>query len=81
MEQVTGQIAEGRLQGHRAASSTVACVLPEGPQTLPAPKAAGSPGTVPTSWQPPFVCGWNLKLQSAGVLIQPPSSIFSGACF
>lgn len=38
------------------ASGTAACVLREGLQTRPTPKAAGSPETVPTSWQPPFVC-------------------------
>lgn len=42
-----GRTAKGRLQGHRAASSTVACVLREGPQTLPTPKDAGSPGRFP----------------------------------
>lgn len=62
--------------------STAARVLREGRQTCPAPKATGRP--VMVSHVPATavcLCGWNPKLQSADVLTQPPSSIFSGVAF
>ena len=74
-----GRVAEGRQlpQG-----STAAWVLRERPQTCPTLKVTGRPVMVSHVLAIAVcLCGWNPELQSADVLIQPPSSVFSGGSF